>query len=97
MELNHFQEAFSLKAIDIYYLDNFSYGDEDKKRANEGYYRINLETLNKDVLVPGETKVNIPTSIIVSESLDENTYNIHFTWFVFIENKPCKLIAQYRH
>lgn len=69
----------SIISIDIYYLDNFSYGDEDKKRANEGYYRINLETLNKDVLVPGETKVNIPTSIIVSESLDENTYNISET------------------
>ena len=69
----------SIKSIDIYYLDNFSYGDEDKKRANEGYYRINLETLNKDVLVPGETKVNIPTSIIVSESLDENTYSVSET------------------
>ena len=69
----------SIKSIDIYYLDNFSYGDEDKKRANEGYYRINLETLNKDALVPGETKVNIPTSIIVSESLDENTYSVSET------------------
>ena len=69
----------SIKSIDIYYLDNFSYGDEDKKRANEGYYRINLETLNKEELVPGETKVNIPTSIIVSESLDENTYSVSET------------------
>lgn len=66
----------SIVSVDIYYLDNFSYGDEDKKRANEGIYRINLETLNKEELVPGVSKVSVPTSINV---LEGNSYSINQT------------------
>lgn len=72
-----------IEEIEIFYLDNFSYEDEDKARANEGLYRINLETMDSSSLIPGVSKVEVPTKIEINEEYYQVKEVKEYTYYTY--------------